>query len=159
MVLNGRCYSTVNGYRSCCQYAACVLFVKRTKSVTLFILEINMLTLKLFFTVCLMRAVFSFRDLAVRKPSKLNQRSSFLIVHLLPRQQDEAPINEILAKLDNLTNKVDNLTNKVDDLSTMLKTTQSTITNILAGITIVVIVIGGAKAFFESVVYLSTISL
>ena len=105
-----------------------------------------------------MRAVFSFRDLTVRKPSTLNQRSSFLIVHLLPRQQDEAPINEILTKLDNLTNKVDNLTNKVDDLSTMLKTTQSTITNVLAGITIVVIVIGGAKTFFESIVYLSTIS-
>ena len=120
-----------------------------------------MLTLKLFFTVCLMRAVFSFRDLQIRRQNRLNRGNSFLVVKLLPWQRDESTMKEILSKIDNLTTRVDdkfnNLTTRVDDLSTMLKTTQTAITNILAGITIAVAVIGGAKTLFESIEYIPTI--
>ena len=123
-----------------------------------------MLTLKLFFTVCLMRAVFSFRDLQIRRQNRLNRGNSFLVVKLLPWQRDESTMKEILSKIDNLTTtqtaqtaKIDNLTTRVDDLSTMLKTTQTAITNILAGITIAVAVIGGAKTLFESIEYIPTI--
>ena len=109
-----------------------------------------MLTLKLFFTVCLMRAVFSFRDLQIRRQNTLSRGNSFLVVKLLPWQRDESTIKEIISKIDNLTTRV-------DDLSTMLKTTQTAITNILAGITIAVAVIGGAKTLFESIEYIPTI--
>ena len=120
-----------------------------------------MLTLKLFFTVCLMRAVFSFRDLQIRRQNTLNRGNSFLVVKLLPWQRDESTMKEILSKVDDLSTRVDdkfnNLTTRVDDLSTMLKTTQTAITNILAGITIAVAVIGGAKTLFESIEYIPTI--
>ena len=113
-----------------------------------------MLILKLLFTVvCLLKAVYSFRDLPPvrRRANKLSdQKNNALVIHLLPWQRDDSTIKEIL-------NKVDNLTSRVDELSTMLKSTQSTITNILAGITIAVAVIGGAKTLFESIEYIPTI--
>ena len=113
-----------------------------------------MLILKLLFTVvCLLKYVYSFRDLPPvrRRANKLSdQKNNALVIHLLPWQRDDSTIKEIL-------NKVDNLTSRVDELSTMLKSTQSTITNILAGITIAVAVIGGAKTLFESIEYIPTI--
>ena len=113
-----------------------------------------MLILKLLFTVvCLLKAVYSFRDLPPvrRRANKLSdQKNNALVIHLLPWQRDDSTIKEIL-------NKVDNLTSRVDDLSTMLKSSQSTITNILAGITIAVAVIGEAKTLFESIEYIPTI--
>ena len=113
-----------------------------------------MLILKLLFTVvCLLKAVYSFRDLPPvrRRANKLSdQKNNALVIQLLPWQRDDSTIKEIL-------NKVDNLTSRVDELSTMLKSTQSTITNILAGITIAVAVIGGAKTLFESIEYIPTI--
>ena len=113
-----------------------------------------MLILKLLFTVvCLLKAVYSFRDLPPvrRRANKLSdQKNNALVIHLLPWQRDDSTIKEIL-------NKVDNLTSRVDELSTMLKSSQSTITNILAGITIAVAVIGEAKTLFESIEYIPTI--
>ena len=127
-----------------------------------------MLILKLLFTVvCLLKAVYSFRDLPPvrRRANKLSdQKNNALVIQLLPWQRDDSTIKEILNKVDNLTSRVDNLTSRVDnltsrvdELSTMLKSTQSTITNILAGITIAVAVIGGAKTLFESIEYIPTI--
>ena len=120
-----------------------------------------MLILKLLFTVvCLLKYVYSFRDLPPvrRRANKLSdQKNNALVIHLLPWQRDDSTIKEILNKVDNLTSRVDNLTSRVDELSTMLKSTQSTITNILAGITIAVAVIGGAKTLFESIEYIPTI--
>ena len=50
-----------------------------------------------------------------------------------------------------------NVTASVVDLRSMLMTTQSTVANILAGITIAVTVIGAAKTLFESIEYIPTI--
>ena len=133
--------------------------------------------LQLLFLIMFLKTI----DLSVSfggfKTSAKNHRYS-LGVLMLPWKRDDSTVEKILVRVDNLATIVEelrstnanlisivadlrlnsaNVTASVVDLRSMLMTTQSTVANILAGITIAVTVIGAAKTLFESIEYIPTI--